>query len=1064
LAPIQFGILFGCLKDKTRTVYLGQWRGTLDGQLDAVRLGCAWQALVSRHAILRTAFDWQLKAEPLQIVLRDVAASVDLVDLSALPGPAAREERLAAFLAEDLARGFDLDRPPLMRLTVLRLGAERHVLVWTRHHLTCDGWSLAEMFGELFAIYQALGEDRAPVLPPAMPFTDYVRWWHGADRAAAETYWRERFADIDGDSLRHEPTTGHGDGFQQQQQVIAADGLGRLRAACRAQRITLNTLVQGAWALVLARHQGSDRVVFGATESIRPEENQAGGLCLGPQINTLPVIIQTWAATPVQAWLRELQAAAVAARRHGRISLPEIAACAGAGRGQALFDSVLVFQNYPLQAAALPPVLGLALSGVEDVSIPDLPINLIVEPGEALVCRLIHDTAAVTAAQARQLLAHLVAGLFALAEAKESPVSAVDVAPELRPAPVPFGPHPAASGETVLHRIAAAAADDAVALVQGETEITYGALKRRVAALAATLRRRLGPDQRIGLLCRPSIESVIGLLAIQWSGGAYVPLDPAMPGPRLAAMIADAALAAVLVDPAADAAILRDAAAGLPILDYAEMAEDGSAAPEASLPLPTPEALAYIIFTSGSTGRPKGVAVAHRSLLAIVDVRADVFPEPVGGALLTFPLIFDGSVMILFATLARGARLVLPERVPDPAPALDPALLCRTIAQARVTHTVMVPSLHAALLDAAQPGEFDGLVACAVAGEACDGDLVRRHFAALPHTALVNEYGPTEATVWASAYRCRPDDAGTSAPIGFPIRGTAIYLLDAHQRPVVPGTPGEIVIGGRGVALGYVGNAALTAERFLPDPWSTDPWAGESGNRMYRTGDRAVARADGALLFLGRSDQQIKLRGYRIEPGEIEAALRAEPGVAEAIVLARGAAERADRLVGYVVGRVGEAPPEPRALQTALEAKLPAYMVPIVMILPALPRLPSGKLDRAALPDPADAMTAGAGPAPAPGEEAALAAVWRAVLRREVVSATADFFDLGGTSLLGMRLVAQIRAGLGAPIALYDLFRYPTIRALAPVVAQARAQAPVAPAAIPRRERQRVSASSRSGA
>jgi amino acid adenylation domain-containing protein len=1065
LAPIQFGILYGCLKDKTKTVYLGQWRGTLDGCLDAVRLGRSWQALVKRHAILRTAFDWQLKAEPLQIVLRDVAASVDVIDISALSSSAAREERLAAFLAEDLARGFDLDRPPLMRLTLLRLGLERHVLVWTRHHLTCDGWSLAEMFGELFAIYQALGEHRAPVLPRAIAFTEYVKWWHAADRVAAETYWRGRFSGLDDEVPRRDPTIGEGDGFQHQLQVIAADRLDRLRAACRAQRITLNTLVQGAWALVLARHRGRDRVVFGATESVRPDQSDVGGLCVGPQINTLPVIVETWTETPVEAWLRDLQAAAVAGRRHGRISLPEIAACCGAGRGQVPFDSVLVFQNYPLQAAALPPALGLSLSGVEDVSIPDLPITLIVEPGEQLVCRLIHDTAAVTAAAARQLLAHLVMGLFALAEAPAAAVSTMDVAPELRPSPVALGPHPAEAGETVLHRIAAAA-EDAVALVQGETEVTYGALGRRAEALAAALCRRLGPGRRIGLLCRPSIDSIIGLLAIQWAGGAYVPLDPAMPGPRLAAMVADAELAAMLVDPAADAGRLRDVVAGLPILDYAEMI--AAAVPQAPLMLPAPEALAYIIFTSGSTGRPKGVAVSHRSLLAILDARTDVFPEPVGGALLTFPLIFDGSVMILFATLARGARLVLPELAPQPAPSLDPAALCRTIARARVTHTVMVPSLHAALLDAAAPGELDGLVACAVAGEACDADLVRRHYAALPNTVLVNEYGPTEATVWASAYRCRPDDAGASAPIGFPIRGTAIYLLDAHQRPVLPGTPGEIVIGGRGVAVGYVGNGSLTAERFLPDPWCRDPSSGEAGGRMYRTGDLAVVRADGALLFLGRNDQQIKLRGYRIEPGEIEAALRAEPGVAEAVVLARGSAERAERLVGYVVGRAGEAAPEPRALQRAVAAKLPAYMVPIVMVLPALPRLPSGKLDRAALPGPADDVGcetgAESGSAPAPGEEAALAAVWCAVLRREVVSATADFFDLGGTSLLGMRLVAQIRAGLGAPIALYDLFCYPTIRSLAPIVAGARAPATVAPAAIPRRERQRVSAPSRSGA
>jgi acyl-coenzyme A synthetase/AMP-(fatty) acid ligase len=329
--------------------------------------------------------------------------------------------------------------------------------------------------------------------------------------------------------------------------------------------------------------------------------------------------------------------------------------------------------------------------------------------------------------------------------------------------------------------------------------------------------------------------------------------------------------------------------------------------------------------------------------------------------LLTFPLFFDGSVTVMFATLARGARLVLP----DPSPVLDPAALCRTIARARITHTLMVPSLHGALLEAATPGEFASLTTCSVAGEACEGQLVRRHLADLPNAALVNEYGPTEATVWATSHRCVAADAESGTPIGRAIDGVRIHLLDAHLRPVPAGAAGEIFIGGRGVAWGYVGNPALTAEKFLPDPWSAEP-----GARMYRTGDRAVRRADGNLLFLGRTDHQIKLRGYRIEPGEIEAALCAEPGIAEAVVLVRGTPEAGERLVAYVTGRPGQPIPGAAALQSAVAAKLPSYMVPTVVVLPAFPRLPSGKLDRRALPEPVEGP-ADHGPAPEPGDAVA---------------------------------------------------------------------------------------------
>ncbi|MBW4024255.1 MAG: amino acid adenylation domain-containing protein [Proteobacteria bacterium] len=1061
LVPIQFGILFGCLKDESRTVYLGQWRGTLEGDLDPRVLEQAWRAVVARHAILRTAFDWQMKAEPVQVVLRAVETGIAVVDLSSVEAGALREARIAEFLAADRARGFDLAQPPLMRLALLRLSAHRHVLVWTRHHLTCDGWSLAELFGELFTLYGALRRSCGPSLPRPVPFSAYVRWWHEADHAAALRFWRARLADLP------DPTTRDAGApalFATVTRVLTADRLSALRAFCRSQRITLNTLVQGAWALVLARQGAGDRVVFGATEAIRPDDDDLAGLCIGPQIATLPVVIETespWSTTP---WLQAVQAAAAAGRRHGRISLSDIAAGAGTASGQpasgrsvggrALFDSVLVFQNYPLEGASLPPDIGLALSDIADVSIPDLPLTLIVEPGVELLCRLIHDSAILAGAAAGRLLASLETALLALAATPDAPIRSIDVAPWLQPSPLPAPKPPVAGCETVLHRIAAAP-EAAIALVQGDRTVTYGALRRQAQGVAEALRQRVGAGARVGLLCRNSIESIVGLLGILWSGGAYVPLDPDMPAARLRGMVADAGLAALLVDPAAEVpdGVLPG---GMLVLSLAERVADAG-----NLPFPLPDALAYVIFTSGSTGRPKGVAVGHRSLLGIVDARPAIFPEPVGGALLTFPLVFDGSVLLLFATLARGGRLVLP----DAGPVMDAVSLCRTIARCGVTHTVMVPSLHAALLDAAVPGQLDGLVACAVAGEACSPDLVRRHRAALPAAALVNEYGPTEATVWATAHRCPPGkhdgetetetETGSGTSIGVAIPGVAVYLLDAHLRPVPPGVPGEMVIGGRGVAWGYLGNPGLTAERFLPDPWS-----GAAGARMYRTGDRAVAGPDGRLRFLGRADQQIKLRGYRIEPAEIETVLGADPGVAEAVVLLRDGAGGERRLVAYVIGRAAAPPPDPVALGLALGARLPAYMVPTVMVLAGLPRLPSGKVDRAALPDPAEDAGAATGPAPLPGEQAALAEIWQEVLRRPVIATTADFFDLGGTSLLGMRLVAQIRTRLGAPIELYDLFRHPTIGGLAPTIARARdaarAGAGSGADAIPRRNRARM--------
>ncbi len=1028
-------MLYGCLADPSKTVYCGQLQIPLRGTLDLAIMRNAWQSVVERHDILRTAFDWELKSEPLQIVLARVETDVDFLDLTMMSDEE-REIQLAAFLADDLGHGFNLHQPPLMRLAIARLGVDHHTLIWTRHHLTCDGWSLAVMFSELFTIYAALRDRRVIDLPVARPFANYVQWWQTRDQQALQRFWADRLSAFEFAGTQAPASEVS---FRETVRILDRPVMESIRAACRTHRITVNTMSQGAWALVLNRHRGIDDVVFGATEAIRPDEEE--GICLGPKINTLPVRIQIDPQARIGDWLRGIQASAAAGRQHGRAALSEIASACGLREGRALFDSVLVFQNYPLDGASAPESAGLCLGPTQDASTPDLPLTLVVEPATELTCRLIHERERFSDAAADDLLESFMGALLALANAGTVPVRLLDIRPDLLPA---LEATDAAPGGTVLHRIAAVPPEDC-AIIAGSARITFGALVQRAHAIGRAIETRFGRGQHIGLACAHSSDSIAALLGIQWTGGAYVPLDPRLPPSRLAAMAADATLATIIVDPAVDAA--TEMTSVPPLIGLAELeagSEQGNA-PD----LPTPDALAYIIFTSGSTGRPKGVAVTHRNLIASVAARPAIYPEQVERALLTFPLIFDGSVLGLFSTLAQGGTIVLP----DPAPVPDPVALCRLIARLGVTHTVMVPSLHAALLDAAAPGQLSSLIACGVAGEVCEPRLVAQHFAMLPGTALVNEYGPTEATVWASAYRCQPKDANGPVPIGKAVPGTRLYLLDRHLRPVPIETTGEIYIGGTGVAAGYVGNASMTAERFLPDPWSGQPGARQTGARMYRTGDLAVARPDGVLTFQGRADQQIKLRGYRIEPGEIEAALLSAPCVAEAVVSLRSD-DGTDRLVAYVVPRPGDAA-ESSALRAMLAARLPNYMVPHVVVLPDLPRLPSGKLDRGSLPAVAQDITV-TGDTPVGADEIALVELWGKVLGHTAIPVNEDFFALGGTSLLGMRLVAQIRTRLAPQMELHHLLRHPTVRELALIVRDCRTEA-AAPVAIARRARQRGS-------
>ncbi|HEX8273272.1 MAG TPA: amino acid adenylation domain-containing protein, partial [Longimicrobiaceae bacterium] len=576
-----------------------------------------------------------------------------------------------------------------------------------------------------------------------------------------------------------------------------------------------------------------------------------------------------------------------------------------------------------------------------------------------------------------------------------------------------------------LFEVQAARAPGAVAVRFEEGSLTYCELDERANRLAHHLRRRgVGPEVRAGVLVERSPALIVAVLGVLKAGGAYVPLDPTYPAERLRYVLEDSGARVLVTGGGVGAALVGGEVDGVAVVDLD--AETEAIAGEPGTPPASgvrPQNLAYVIHTSGSTGRPKGTGVPHRSLVSSTRARTAWYGSDPEHFLLLSSIAFDSSVAGVFWTLCGGGALHLMRGQAQ----TEPAEVVRQMGERGITDLLCVPSYYAALLRFVE-GALPSLARVIVAGEAATWDLAAQHGALLPHTEMVNEYGPTEATVWSTAYRCPPDAAAAGAaviPIGGPIPNARAYVVDGHGRPVPVGVAGELWVGGAGVTRGYLGRPGLTAERFVPDPFP-----GEAGARLYRTGDRVRWRADGAIEYLGRLDDQVKLRGFRIEPGEIEATLRRHEGVADCVVMVREDVPGEKRLVAYVVGDA-----RAEALRAHVRRSLPEHMLPSAFVLlDALPRLPNGKLDRRALPAPeGDAYARGSYEAPLGEVEAALAGIWAEVLGVERVGRRDHFFALGGHSLLAIKLVERMRR-VGLYTDVRALFTTPVLAELARAV------------------------------
>ncbi|MEV5358076.1 amino acid adenylation domain-containing protein [Streptomyces sp. NPDC052693] len=1002
-APGQSGIQFqAALADGSFDVYHMQFVLHLSGRVDPERMRAAGQALLDRHPNLRSAFLTAPGGEPVQVVPEHVRLPWRHIDLTGRDA-AETDAALERALAGDRADRLDPARPPLLRLALLTCGPARAKLIITAHHTLFDGWSSPVVITDLVRLY-AGGEELAPV----RSYGDYLAWLSTRDRGAAAAAWAAALDGFDQPTLvaPNAPLQQDVSALGRIEVPLSIDkGRGLARRAAELG-VTLNTLLQGAWGLLLSTLTGQQDVVFGAAVNGRPADVPGSDGMVGLFINTLPTRVTIRPDRSVGDLVTELQDRQTALLDHHHLGLAEIQRGAGL---PALFDTIVVFENYPVDREGIVDAnlaAGFTIDAIRPFAGSHYPLTLNASD-PYLRLSLDYQNNLYDRADAEVIAARLVRILDQLHDDPTLPVAAVEVLSAgerewlLRgvndtAVAVEPGTLPGAFEAQVARD------PDRVAVIAEGESLTYGEFNRRANRLAHWLvERGAGPERLVAVRVPRSVDLLVAVYAVVKSGAAYVPLDTDLPEDRVRHVLDGAR----------------------PLLVLEEELPDVSGYPETD-PVREllPDHAAYVIYTSGSTGGPKGVPVAHRSIMNRIRWGLDHFAVGVEDrVLLSTSASFDVSVPELFAPLQAGAAVV----VSRPDGRRDPAYLAELIQRERVTGADFVPSLLAAFVAEPLAKQCTSLRWIEVAGEAFPAELANRFTELLPGCSAHNLYGPTEASVEVTGWQHVP--GSDRVPIGAPIWNTQVYVLDAALRPVPPGVAGDFYLAGAGLARGYLGQTPLTAHRFVACPW------GAPGTRMYRTGDVARWNDDGQVEYLGRSDFQVKVRGFRIELGEVEAALTAHPGVAGAVVVVREDRVGDQRLVGYVVPAGGSDPSafNTEALTGLARERLPEYMVPSAIVpLAAFPATPSGKLDRGALPAPGHTEAA-VGRGPRTPDEEVLCRLFADLLGVDEVGVDADFFDQGGHSLLATRLVGRIRTEFDVDVKVTTVFRNPTVAQLA---------------------------------
>jgi len=1031
LSPLQHGLLFQTLLHPQSVAYREQLSVTLKGNLNTGLFKQAWKNVIAKYDILRTAFLWDELEQPMQVVLNEVGIQWDEQSWTSRSAENSNAS-IKQFLKQDMATPFAFEKAPLMRFTLRQLPDNNYFFCWTHHHILMDGWCLPIIVREVFDNYEGLAAGEVLRSTPVKPYKNFIKWLNSKDENEATAWWTNYLKGIQNstpiatDFFNAKESNDHTMGECGIELDAALEN--KLKQFSKDEGVTLNILVHAAWSFLVSRYTGNEDVIFGATVAGRPPELDGVEKMVGLFINSVPVRTQVDNTKQVGEWLQELQTAQLERDNYTYTSLAKISECAGLEGSQALFDSLIIFENYPLDKSVDSGLKGISIEEVDFVEQTHYPITLMVVPGEALTFKISYNDSKFAAASIERMLQHLQQIVSSFTAGKAQTLGEISMTSEQEMQTLLGN---SSSGapivdviEPMVHRFVAQANAEpqAIALQFEQENYTYEEINLRSNQLANHIvGEGFNKGDLVAVCLDRSPELIIALLAIMKAGGAYLPLDPSFPAERLNYMIKDAKASFILTE--SKYRELWQTQGELLVLEDAKTAIAKCGFEPLNTQVQNSD-LAYVIYTSGSTGQPKGVMVSHGALgnfLASMEQKPGIGSEDVLLAVTT--VSFDIAGLEIFLPLVSGATLAL---LVDEV-AGDPVQLIAAIENIQPTIMQATPTTWQMLVKNGWDGNENLKVLSG--GEATPNALAE--VLVEQNQSLWNMYGPTETTIWSGALQIDTEKhlgANGYLKVGGAIANTNLYVLDEHLTPVPAGVAGEVYIGGKGLAQGYLGRAELTAERFVNDPFS------EKTNRnMYRTGDLAKWTADGTLLFLGRLDHQVKVRGFRIEVGEIESLMKAMSGIAEAVVTAGKDHQQNDCLLGYVELKEGHSIAAAE-IGNALRTKLPNYMIPsLFTFLESMPTTPNGKTDRKALvPNWGNQTTTQAQyQAPVNELQKAVHAIWCDVLGHAQISITDNFFSIGGHSLLATQCISRVRHEFEVDFPLKQLFDHPDIASFA---------------------------------